>query len=486
MFKKLFGFGKKKEETQIKEEDLEIEALEQPEDESEIDQSEEEIEELEQEKDQSEEEIEQLEQKVDQSEEEIGSHMEVQEESQMGEAQEQAHEEREDSPEEIIENQEEVQEPEDQPEDPLDESEEDEFKDEPEEELEEELEEETIDLEDDVDIALVLETEDLQEDTEASESTPAPEKKLGFFAKLKKGLTDTSKNFTSKLESLFSGYTKVDDEIFEELEELLILADLGFDTAIGISEELRKRSEEKKIEEVSVLENELQNIIEEILIEAAHEEEEAEETQENQPEIMVIVGVNGVGKTTSIGKIAMQLKNEGKSVMLAAGDTFRAAAADQLTIWADRAGVPIVKSNEGADPSAVIFDAIKSAKAKNIDVLICDTAGRLHNKKNLMIELEKIFRIINREYPEAKKETLLVIDATTGQNALSQAKTFSEVAPLTGLVLTKLDGTAKGGVVIGLSKELSIPIKYVGVGEKIDDLQKFDARDFAKALFSKN
>ena len=307
------------------------------------------------------------------------------------------------------------------------------------------------------------------------------EEHLGFFAKLKKGLSGTTKNFTSKIESLFSGYTRVDDEIFEELEELLILADLGFETAIEITEELRKRSEEKKIEEVSVLETELQSIIEEILVSAAEENQ----IEDQYPKIMVIVGVNGVGKTTSIGKISMQLKNEGKSVMLAAGDTFRAAAADQLSIWAERAGVPIVRSNEGADPSAVIFDGIQSAKAKNMDVLICDTAGRLHNKKNLMQELEKIFRIVDREYPEAQKEVMLVIDATTGQNALSQAKTFSEVAPLTGIILTKLDGTAKGGVVIGLSKELKIPIKYVGVGEKIGDLQKFNARDFAKALFSK-
>ena len=325
-------------------------------------------------------------------------------------------------------------------------------------------------------------------DEEAVETEPSsePVEKLGFFAKLKKGLTNTSKNFTSKLENLFSGYTKVDDEIFEELEELLILADLGFETATEISEELRKRSEEKKIEDVQVLEKELQSIIEEILLSATKDVSD-EETKENKdPVIMVIVGVNGVGKTTSIGKIAMQLKSEGKSVMLAAGDTFRAAAAEQLSIWADRAGVPIIRSNEGADPSSVIFDAIKSAKAKNIDVLICDTAGRLHNKKNLMVELEKIFRVINREYPEAQKETLLVIDATTGQNALNQAKTFSEVAPLTGIILTKLDGTAKGGVVISLSRELSIPIKYVGVGEKIDDLQKFNPGDFASALFSKN
>ena len=201
---------------------------------------------------------------------------------------------------------------------------------------------------------------------------------------------------------------------------------------------------------------------------------------------MVVVGVNGVGKTTSIGKLASQLKNEGNSVMLAAADTFRAAASEQLTIWAQRADVPIVKHGEGADPSAVIFDAIKSAKANNADVLICDTAGRLHNKANLMNELAKIFKIISREYPEAEKEVLLVIDATTGQNAINQAKVFKEAAPLTGLILTKLDGTAKGGVVLGIISELSLPIKYIGVGEKIDDLQKFDARSFARALFGKN
>ena len=308
-----------------------------------------------------------------------------------------------------------------------------------------------------------------------------PEEELGFFAKLKKGLSKTSKNFTKKLDELFLGYSKIDDEIFEELEELLVLGDLGFETAIGITEELRKRADEKKIENVSDLEQELENIIEEILLSSAREESENE-----YPQIIVVVGVNGVGKTTSIGKIASQLKNEGKSVMLAAGDTFRAAAADQLEIWAGRADVPIVRSNEGADPSAVIFDAIKSAQAKKTDVLICDTAGRLHNKKNLMNELEKIFRIVNREYPEAKKEVFLVIDATTGQNAINQAKTFSEVAQLTGIILTKLDGTAKGGVVIGLSKELQVPIRYVGVGEKINDLQKFNAREFARALFSKN
>lgn len=329
--------------------------------------------------------------------------------------------------------------------------------------------------------SLIIQEDNAIEDQESlNVAEEEPEQELGFFAKIKKGLTKTSQNFTQKINLLFSGYTKIDDEIFDELEELLILGDLGFDTAMSISNELRKRATEKKIEDVSVLETELENIIEEILVEAA-----PEITEEKYPQIIVVVGVNGVGKTTSIGKIAQQIKNEGKSVMLAAGDTFRAAAADQLSIWAQRADVPIIRSNEGADPSSVIYDAIKSAQSKNIDVLICDTAGRLHNKKNLMLELEKIFRIVTREYPEAQKEVYLVIDATTGQNAINQAQTFKEVAPITGIILTKLDGTAKGGVVIGLSKELNIPIKYVGVGEKINDLQKFNSREFARALFYK-
>ena len=272
----------------------------------------------------------------------------------------------------------------------------------------------------------------------------------------------------------------------------MITADVGFETTLKITEALRKKERENKIEDPSLLQEELENIIESMLMSpyentADESEEEAQnDTKTSNKKIMVVVGVNGVGKTTSIGKIASQLRLEGNKVMLAAADTFRAAAADQLTIWAQRAEVPIVKHQEGADPSAVIFDAIKSAKAQDVDVLICDTAGRLHNKKNLMNELEKIFKIINREYPEAQKEVLLVIDATTGQNAITQAKVFKEAAPLDGIILTKLDGTAKGGVVLGIISELAIPIKYIGVGEKISDLQKFEARAFAKALFGKN
>ena len=332
------------------------------------------------------------------------------------------------------------------------------------------------------------EWEEAQEPQAAEPEAPAK----GFFARLKEGLSKTTQSFTSKLDNLFKGYKTIDEDIYEELEEILITADVGFETTMRITEELRKRERENKIEEVEKLQEELEDIIEGILVvkdeysEAQAGSEETAKVSAKKPRIMVVVGVNGVGKTTSIGKLASQLKNEGNSVMLAAADTFRAAASEQLTIWAQRADVPIVKHGEGADPSAVIFDAIKSAKANNADVLICDTAGRLHNKANLMNELAKIFKIISREYPEAEKEVLLVIDATTGQNAINQAKVFKEAAPLTGLILTKLDGTAKGGVVLGIISELSLPIKYIGVGEKIDDLQKFDARSFARALFGKN
>ena len=332
------------------------------------------------------------------------------------------------------------------------------------------------------------EQKEAQEPQAAEPEAPAK----GFFARLKEGLSKTTQSFTSKLDNLFKGYKTIDEDIYEELEEILITADVGFETTMRITEELRKRERENKIEEVEKLQEELEDIIEGILVvkdeysEAQAGSEETAKVSAKKPRIMVVVGVNGVGKTTSIGKLASQLKNEGNSVMLAAADTFRAAASEQLTIWAQRADVPIVKHGEGTDPSAVIFDAIKSAKANNADVLICDTAGRLHNKANLMNELAKIFKIISREYPEAEKEVLLVIDATTGQNAINQAKVFKEAAPLTGLILTKLDGTAKGGVVLGIISELSLPIKYIGVGEKIDDLQKFDARSFARALFGKN
>ncbi|WP_352407305.1 signal recognition particle-docking protein FtsY [Acetoanaerobium noterae] len=306
-----------------------------------------------------------------------------------------------------------------------------------------------------------------------------PQKNLGFFAKLKEGLSKTTQNLTGKLDELFKGHIEIDEELYEEIEEILITGDVGFETTLKIVDMLRKNVKKKSIQDVNDVREELKLIVEEIL-----SGDDSNLKLEPKPAILVIVGVNGVGKTTSIGKIAMRLKSEGKSVLLAAGDTFRAAAAEQLEVWADRAGVELIKHQEGSDPSAVIFDAISGAKARNTDVLICDTAGRLHNKKNLMQELAKIFRIIDREYPEATKEVLLVIDATTGQNAINQVKIFKEAAPLTGIILTKLDGTAKGGVVLSIKSEQQLPIKLIGVGEKIEDLQDFNAKDFAKALFS--
>lgn len=303
-----------------------------------------------------------------------------------------------------------------------------------------------------------------------------PEKR-GFFARLKEGLSKTTQNITGKIDQMLGNYTKIDEDMLEELEEILITSDVGYETTVEIVDRLRQNLKEKLIDDPAQVKPELKLVIETML----------QENQENlrieqSPSILVVVGVNGVGKTTSIGKLAHQMKGQGKSVLLAAADTFRAAAADQLTIWAERAGVDIVKHQEGADPSAVIFDGIHAAKKRNIDVLICDTAGRLHNRKNLMQELGKIFKIVEREYPEANKEVLLVIDATTGQNAMNQAKVFQEVAPLSGIILTKLDGTAKGGVVLAITQELKIPVKFIGVGEQIDDLQMFDASSFTEAM----
>ena len=314
------------------------------------------------------------------------------------------------------------------------------------------------------------------EDVTEEEAEEEPEKR-GFFARLKEGLSKTTQNITGKIDQMLGNYTKIDEDMLEELEEVLITSDVGYETTVEIVDRLRQNLKEKLIDDPAQVKPELKLVIETML----------QENQENlrieqSPSILVVVGVNGVGKTTSIGKLAHQMKGQGKSVLLAAADTFRAAAADQLTIWAERAGVDIVKHQEGADPSAVIFDGIHAAKKRNIDVLICDTAGRLHNRKNLMQELGKIFKIVEREYPEANKEVLLVIDATTGQNAMNQAKVFQEVAPLSGIILTKLDGTAKGGVVLAITQELKIPVKFIGVGEQIDDLQMFDASSFAEAM----
>ncbi|NLK88179.1 MAG: signal recognition particle-docking protein FtsY [Clostridiaceae bacterium] len=302
---------------------------------------------------------------------------------------------------------------------------------------------------------------------------------MGFFDKLKDGLSKTRKSITEKIDQVLVSFGKVDDDLFDELEEILVTADLGVDTAVRIIEDTKKMVRERKITDPS----KVKELIKEALVEIMGEETEKLEI-EPSPAVIMVIGVNGVGKTTSIGKIANMLKNDGKKVMLAAADTFRAAAIDQLEIWSKRVGVDLIKQDEGSDPAAVIYDAIQAARARKADVLICDTAGRLHTKKNLMEELRKVSRIIDREMPNAKRENLLVLDATTGQNAVTQAKTFSEVSEVTGIVLTKLDGTAKGGIVIAIKSELNVPVKLIGVGEQLDDLQPFDAKDFVEALFS--
>lgn len=301
---------------------------------------------------------------------------------------------------------------------------------------------------------------------------------MGFFDKLKKGLKKTSEAITTQVNQVFSVFVKVDEELFESLEEALIMADLGVETSTYIIEELRERVKLKHINDGNEVKKELQRVIADILT-----EQDTSMHLETSPSVILVIGVNGVGKTTSIGKLATHYKKQGKKVMLAAADTFRAAAIDQLDIWAKRSGCEIIKHQENSDPAAVVFDACTAAKARGADVLICDTAGRLHNKKNLMAELEKISRVINRELPGASRETLLVLDATTGQNAVSQAQLFKEAADITGIVLTKLDGTAKGGIIIAISKEQALPVKFVGVGEGIDDLQEFEPADFARAVF---
>ena len=305
--------------------------------------------------------------------------------------------------------------------------------------------------------------------------------KTGFFGRLVQGLSKTRNSIANGIDSLFSGFSSIDDDFYEELEELLIMADLGINTTTAVLEDLRRKVKEDKIKDPVECRQLLINTLrEQMNVDSAAYE------FENRKAVILLIGVNGVGKTTSVGKLAGQLKDQGKKVMVAAADTFRAAAIEQLTEWAHRANVEIIAQKEGSDPAAVIYDAVTSAKARNVDILICDTAGRLHNKKNLMEELKKINRVIEREYPEAYRETLVVLDGTTGQNALAQAREFNEVADLTGIILTKLDGTAKGGIAIAIQSELSIPVKYIGLGEKIDDLQKFDAEDFVNALFQKN
>ena len=305
------------------------------------------------------------------------------------------------------------------------------------------------------------------------------EEKKGFFKRLVEGLTKTRNNIVSGIDSIFSGFSSIDDDFYDEIEEILIMGDLGINATTSIIEDLKRKVKEQHIKDPAECK--------ELLIESIKEEMNVGETAyefENRTSVVLVIGVNGVGKTTSIGKLAGKLKDQGKKVVLAAADTFRAAAGEQLVSWANRAGVEIISGQEGSDPGAVVYDAIQAAKARHADVLLVDTAGRLHNKKNLMAELGKLNRIIEKEYPEAYRETLVVLDGTTGQNALAQAKEFKEVADITGIILTKLDGTAKGGIAVAIHSELGIPVKYIGVGESIDDLQKFDANQFVNAIFN--
>ena len=304
------------------------------------------------------------------------------------------------------------------------------------------------------------------------------EEKKGFFKRLVSGLTKTRDNIVSGMDSIFHGFSKIDDDFYEELEETLIMGDLGVRATMDIIEDLKVKVKEQHIKEPIECRQ--------LVIDSIREQMDVGETAyrfENEKSVVLVIGVNGVGKTTSVGKLAGKLKDQGKKVVLAAADTFRAAAGTQLQEWANRAGVEMIGGQEGADPGAIVYDAVAAAKARNADVLLCDTAGRLHNKKNLMEELRKINRILEKEYPDAFRETLVVLDATTGQNALAQAREFADVADITGIILTKMDGTAKGGIAVAIHSELGIPVKYIGVGETIDDLQKFDADAFVNALF---
>lgn len=300
---------------------------------------------------------------------------------------------------------------------------------------------------------------------------------MGFFGKIKEGLKKTRDSIANGVNGIINSFTKIDEELFEQLEETLVMSDIGVETSVEICDRLRKKIKETGVTDPS----EIKNMMKEIIIDMLGEDEGLK--LETKPSVILVIGVNGVGKTTTIGKLSLQLKNSGKKVVLGAADTFRAAAIDQLGIWAQRAGVTMVKSVEGTDPASVVFDTIASAKSKGADVIICDTAGRLHNKKNLMDELAKIYRVIARELPDSSVETLLVLDAATGQNAVNQAREFKNVADITGIVLTKLDGTAKGGIIIAIRNELGIPVKFVGVGEGIDDLQPFSAAEFAEGIF---
>lgn len=333
------------------------------------------------------------------------------------------------------------------------------------------LQNESLPCQQNMDVECDQPSEDLQTEQEP--------KKKGFFAKLIAGLDKTRKNILGGADTVLGAFTKIDEDLFEELEEVLIMADLGVETTMNIIDNLRKRVKKEHITDPQAIRGMLIEEITAILEEGAEEEEK----QPSGPTVMLVIGVNGVGKTTTIGKLSCHFKEQGKTVLLGAADTFRAAAIEQLEIWGQRAGIDVVKHQQNSDPAAVVFDAVNAAKSRKIDLLICDTAGRLHNKKNLMEELKKIAKVIDREYPQAHKEVYLVLDATTGQNAMQQAKLFKEAADITGIILTKLDGTAKGGIVIAIQSELKVPVRYIGVGEGIYDLQKFDAKVFAKALF---
>lgn len=448
MFKKLFGFGKKKKE-EIQEEPVEeLEVKETEEDSKNVEDSKEEVKsDLENDEDNSEydsqkerEEVEVLE------EDEIESNTTEETKNEEAVSQEIL--------EEQIEAQEEIAEI-------------------------EEIKAEDIETQEKQDgIEESEDTVENQIDDEVEEEEEKP-KKVSLFDRLKQGLTKAKQGITDRIDEVLKAYTKVDEELLEDLEEVLITADVGVNTTMDIIEKLEDVIRTKKITDPQDVREELKLIIEDIL-----SKDDTKLDVSHSPTIILMVGVNGVGKTTTIGKLAHRYKSEGKKVLLAAGDTFRAAAIDQLEVWANRCNVDIIKHQEGADPGAVIFDAIKASKARGVDVLICDTAGRLHNKSNLMNELGKVFKIVDREYPEAKKEVLLVVDATTGQNAVSQAKSFKEVCDITGLALTKLDGTAKGGVILAVKSEVDVPVKLIGVGEKMEDLQDFDSKSFVDALFS--
>ena len=441
MFKKLFGFGKKKKE-EIQEESVEEIQVEED-DNSELEEAQNDSDDL---KEEIEEQAEDIEvQSAD--EDEISTEYEKQEE--------------------IIN---EKSQDEEKAVDVVAEEKELETSDEEIEEIKEELAQE---IEEDIE-----QEDEFVEEIEETETIEEKPKKVSLFDRLKQGLTKAKQGITDRVDEVLKAYTKVDEELLEDLEEVLITADVGVNTTMDIIEKLEDAIRRKKITDPQDVREELKLIIEDIL-----SKDDTKLDASHSPTIILMVGVNGVGKTTTIGKLAHRYKSEGKKVLLAAGDTFRAAAIDQLEVWANRCNVDIIKHQEGADPGAVIFDAIKASKSRGVDVLICDTAGRLHNKSNLMNELGKVFKIVDREYPEAKREVLLVVDATTGQNAVSQAKSFKEVCDITGLVLTKLDGTAKGGVVLAVKSEVDVPVKLIGVGEQMEDLQDFDSKSFVDALF---